>query len=58
MAFTMACPNFKKSFKMVFGPLRVKESSIMKHDSIKVITSFLIWLFKGSNLVARFVSID
>jgi hypothetical protein len=24
MAFTMACPNFKKSLKMAFGPLGVK----------------------------------
>jgi hypothetical protein len=24
MAFTMACPNFKKGLKMVFGPLGVK----------------------------------
>jgi hypothetical protein len=24
MAFTMACPNFKKGMKMAFGPLRVK----------------------------------
>jgi hypothetical protein len=28
MAFTMACPNFKKSLKMVFGPLGVKEGVI------------------------------
>jgi hypothetical protein len=25
MAFTMACPNFKKSLKMAFGPLGIKE---------------------------------
>jgi hypothetical protein len=25
MAFTMACPNFKKSLKMAVGPLGVKE---------------------------------
>jgi hypothetical protein len=24
MAFTMACPNFKKGMKMAFGPLGVK----------------------------------
>jgi hypothetical protein len=24
MAFIMACPNFKKALKMVFGPLGVK----------------------------------
>jgi hypothetical protein len=24
MAFTMACPNFKKDLKMAFGPLGVK----------------------------------
>jgi hypothetical protein len=26
MAFTMACPNFKKGLKMAFGPLGVKGS--------------------------------
>jgi hypothetical protein len=26
MAFTMACPNFKKGLKMVSGPLGVKEN--------------------------------
>jgi hypothetical protein len=25
MAFTMACPNFKKGLKMAFGPLGVKQ---------------------------------
>jgi hypothetical protein len=25
MAFTMACPNFKKGLKIVPGPLRVKD---------------------------------
>jgi hypothetical protein len=24
MAFTMACPNFKKGLKMAFGPLEIK----------------------------------
>jgi hypothetical protein len=24
MAFTMACPNFKKGLKMAFGPLGIK----------------------------------
>jgi hypothetical protein len=24
MAFTMACPNFRKSLKMAFGPLEIK----------------------------------
>jgi hypothetical protein len=28
MAFTMACPNFKKGLKMVSGPLGVKETSL------------------------------
>jgi hypothetical protein len=27
MAFTMACPNFKKGLKMAFGPLGVKSIS-------------------------------
>jgi hypothetical protein len=26
MAFTMACPNFEKGLKMVFGPLGVKKT--------------------------------
>jgi hypothetical protein len=26
MAFTMACPNFKKGLKMAFGPLGVKKN--------------------------------
>jgi hypothetical protein len=28
MAFTMACPNFKKGLKMAFGPLGVNETRI------------------------------
>jgi hypothetical protein len=28
MAFTMACPNFKKGLKMAFGPLGVKKIHI------------------------------
>jgi hypothetical protein len=28
MAFTMACPNFKKGLKMVSGPLGVKPHKI------------------------------
>jgi hypothetical protein len=30
MAFTMACPNFKKGLKMAFGPLGVNENLWMK----------------------------
>jgi hypothetical protein len=30
MAFTMACPNFKKGLKMAFGPLGVKKPTILK----------------------------
>jgi hypothetical protein len=26
MAFTMACPNFKKCLKMAFGPLGVSQA--------------------------------
>jgi hypothetical protein len=29
MAFTMACPNFKKGLKMVYGPLGVKTNSLV-----------------------------
>jgi hypothetical protein len=28
MAFTMACPNFKKGMKIAFGPLGVKRASM------------------------------
>jgi hypothetical protein len=28
MAFTMACPNFKKGLNMAFGPLGVKKFEI------------------------------
>jgi hypothetical protein len=28
MAFTIACPNFKKGLKMVFGPLGVKHVKV------------------------------
>jgi hypothetical protein len=31
MAFTMACPNFKKGLKMISGPLGIKLS--MKYES-------------------------
>jgi hypothetical protein len=36
MAFTMACPNFKKGLKMVFGPLGVKDEPYLH-----------AWIFKG-----------
>jgi hypothetical protein len=29
MAFTMACPNFKKGLKMAFGPLGVNDTAQM-----------------------------
>jgi hypothetical protein len=29
MAFTMACPNFKKGLKMVSGPLGVKSTLLV-----------------------------
>jgi hypothetical protein len=28
MAFTMACPNFKKGLKMAFGPLGVNKTTL------------------------------
>jgi hypothetical protein len=31
MAFTMACPNFKKGLKMVFGLLGVKINKMIKN---------------------------
>jgi serine protease inhibitor ecotin len=30
MAFTMACPNFKKGLKMVSGPLGVKVYALFR----------------------------
>jgi hypothetical protein len=37
MAFTMACPNFKKGLKMAFGPLGVKDTeSKSVHKKVKV----------------------
>jgi hypothetical protein len=32
MAFTMACPNFKKGLKMVPGPLGVKYVDVVCKD--------------------------
>jgi hypothetical protein len=31
MAFTMACPNFKKGLKMAFSPLGVKNFTSNRH---------------------------
>jgi hypothetical protein len=38
MAFTMACPNFKKGLKMVYGPLGVKlpSTSLASHLEFQV----------------------
>jgi hypothetical protein len=43
MAFTMACPNFKKGLKMVFGPLGVK----VKKDEDLSLSSFEMVLEMG-----------
>jgi hypothetical protein len=34
MAFTMACPNFKKALKMAFGPLGVNASNLFSFTSL------------------------
>jgi hypothetical protein len=36
IAFTMACPNFKKGLKMAFGPLGVK-ALILKGQYLEVL---------------------
>jgi hypothetical protein len=42
MAFTMACPNFKKGLKMVFGPLGV--NIVQKFYAKKIQSSLtLFW---------------
>jgi hypothetical protein len=42
MAFTMACPNFKKGLKMAFGPLGVKRSLSRMRNMMKGKTNLLI----------------
>jgi hypothetical protein len=40
MAFTMACPNFKKGLKMAFGPLGIKlKTSFVEHWASVIITT-------------------
>jgi hypothetical protein len=43
MAFTMACPNFKKGLKMAFGPLGVK----LPNDFIGFVCSISIVVYIG-----------
>jgi hypothetical protein len=40
MAFTMACPNFKKGLKMAFGPLGVKKEYFEAILSLKSSKNF------------------
>jgi hypothetical protein len=47
MAFTMACPNFEKGLKMVFGPLGVKHWK----GWIERIVPSLVWSPKFSRMV-------
>jgi hypothetical protein len=42
MAFTMACPNFKKGLKMAFGPLTVN-SDIVRGMQLKHTWSLTIY---------------
>jgi hypothetical protein len=44
MAFTMACPNFKKGLKMAFDPLGVKSHFMVPLNSFGIILIFLICL--------------
>jgi hypothetical protein len=39
MAFTMACPNFKKGLKMAFGALGIKRTLIFKVHKIYLLNS-------------------
>jgi hypothetical protein len=45
MAFTMACPNFKKDLKMAFGSLGIKE------DRKKFAVRFLLSYLPGSSFL-------
>jgi hypothetical protein len=46
MAFTMACPNFKKGLKMAFGPLGVNgDPNFPRVDKL-----FFLNLYKFHNL--------
>jgi serine protease inhibitor ecotin len=42
MAFTMACPNFKKSLKMVYGPLGVKKVFVFPKLSLSLLLGLLV----------------
>jgi hypothetical protein len=42
MAFTMACPNFKKALKMVSGPLGVKLQTVLDSLSFKQLSMMFI----------------
>jgi hypothetical protein len=46
MAFTMACPNFKKGMKMAFGPLGVNTCIVSTLHVTKSIGFPIFWLFK------------
>jgi hypothetical protein len=47
MAFTMACPNFKKCLKMVSGPLGVKPSQVQYYTwSFEELKHLELSLFK------------
>jgi hypothetical protein len=50
MAFTMACPNFKKGLKMAFGPLGVKRKLHEKIISVCA-NKFLNYQFTEFQLV-------
>jgi hypothetical protein len=49
MAFTMACPNFKKGLKMVFGPLGVNAYATSIHP-VLCHQSTLIKFYHSPNL--------
>jgi hypothetical protein len=44
MAFTMACPNFKKGLKMAFGPLGVKSFPSLEQPFLDFLHCTITWI--------------
>jgi hypothetical protein len=49
MAFTMACPNFKKGLKMVHGPLGVKHELVKNYKRCIMMDTLLIVVQKNTH---------
>jgi hypothetical protein len=52
MAFTMACPNFKKGLKMVFGPLGVKHDNVISFWNLATNCWYLFYEISVGDKVA------